>query len=193
MDDWHIAQLTGYILCPFAKLYLWLNQSSDGIVLAFRHIYLILHGLTTCFFYFRYCNQSNWCGIAELIFFMFSPLGIMNLSYNTMGIDFMMLSIVCYVEDNTKRWVSVFSGFIFSLAVLCNPYLALLFIGVLIYVGYQGIRYKNHAMVKPFIYACVGILVSDILFIAFVLSRASLSQIFESLPHLIDPHIKPHS
>lgn len=101
VDDYHIAQLIGFILVPIIKLYLTIFKSSDAIVLYIRLCYVLLSLITSLMIYIKFNEKSKYASLASILYFMFVPFNIMSLSYNTMSINFLMQAILLF--NNTKK------------------------------------------------------------------------------------------
>lgn len=65
---------------------------------------------------------------ASCAFMLCSPYGIMALSYNSMGLMFLILSAVLLVTANERNSIFAISGFLFAGAVLCSPYVIMLYL-----------------------------------------------------------------
>ena len=76
---------------------------------------------------------------AVLVYYVYAPFGIGALSYNSMGIDCLAVAAVLLVTAS-KRWSDGISGFFFAMAVLCCPYLVILYI---LYGTFVWCRRKN--------------------------------------------------
>ncbi len=169
IDDWHIAQLMGFITSPLVWLYELVFKTSEGLVLFFRLCYILLHCITSYFIIRKFRDSSKYVELIALIYFLFVPFNIMNLSYNTMSIDFMMLSVCLFSKNQNLQ--CLISGIIFSLAVLCSPYLALLYGGVIGYSIYLLYKKRDKEIIYSIFYSFVGILFVFILFIIRVIPK----------------------
>ncbi len=58
-NEWHVAQLAGFVVYPFIKVYFTLFHSTEGIFLAFRYIYLFVHLMVTVSGYFLLRNPRG--------------------------------------------------------------------------------------------------------------------------------------
>lgn len=52
-DEWHLTQLSGFLLLPFVWLYTMITQSTVGIIFAARVFYVICHAVIVCVIYSR--------------------------------------------------------------------------------------------------------------------------------------------
>ena len=49
LNEWHLSQMSAFLIYPLLKLYLLLFQTTDGIALNFRYIYICFHSLTALY------------------------------------------------------------------------------------------------------------------------------------------------
>lgn len=178
-EEWHIGQLFSYLLLPFMYLYMLIFKTSTGIVLFFRYLYTFVWGTANLFIYFK-IKKINHLGavFASIFLLIYAPFGIMALSYNSFGIMFLALSCVLNLTSNSKM-SNIVSGSFYSFAVLCCPSLVVLLIYYLIY--FLFIKKDK----RQLLYFIIGIIIQFIIFIIFVLSRASFSKILKSMPYIL--------
>ena len=194
--EWHLSQMSSFLTLPILYVYMKLVGTTVGIVLAFRYIYSVVWIAGSLFVFFRLRKTSFWAAAAaSLIVVLYAPFGVMALSYNSLGILNMMLC--CVLLCTAKRFFAFFAaGVLFAAAVLCCPYLAAVYalysLGLLIY----GLRRRQalSAYWKKWLLFTVGVGALAVLFVAFVFSRASLSQILDALPLMLrDPEHRSRS
>ena len=124
LHEWHLSQLSGFLLTPFLRLYLLLSGGTDGILLAFRRIYTCVQLLAAAAVFFTLRRESKAGAlIGALLWCAYAPFSIMALSYNSMGIICMTLSMLLHFRCR-RAWGIVLSGLLFACAVLCCPFLA---------------------------------------------------------------------
>lgn len=198
-DEWHLSQLSGFLLYPYVSLYTLIAQGTEGLLLATRFLYVLLHGATAVFIYVRVRKFGLVSIPASILFFLFTPYDIMTLGYNTMGLDLVAVTGVFLATTSFKRKAPlIISGVTFAGAVLCNPYLAIAFIlfciCVLIHVLLKRTRFsKNifaHKMFSPktLLWFTIGAASLALLFFIFLLSRTSIQDIITNIPYMLsDP------
>lgn len=181
-NEWHLSQMSSFIMYPIMKLYISIFEDTDGIILNFRYIYLFLQFITSITIYV-YLNKYSEIGamFSSFLFFAYAPFGIMALSYNSLGIILFTLSLIWYLCEDRKI-VIVLSGIFYSLAVLCCPFLA---IYCLYLLGRYAFEKKNFLKRKT-IYYLLGIFITIISFAMFVFGRVSISDFFRSLPCILN-------
>lgn len=127
LHQWNTAQLFGLLLCPLLRLYLLLNPSAEGIFLHFRALYLLLHALVSLLLWLRLRNRDRLGAAAvSLIYLQFVFRGLPCLSYNTMGVGLLLIAGLTLGLSPGKAWEYLTAGLAFAGAVLCCPYLAVL-------------------------------------------------------------------
>lgn len=198
-EEWHLSQTSSILLLPLIDIFLHLTGSTTGIILTMRYVCTSVQVLTALFLYFRF-RCIHWLGasLSSISFLLYTPFGIMALSYNSMGIVFLTLSMVFISTSVRFQQIQyILSGICLSAAVLCCPFLAVL------YVLYGLIVISAHWAKKPkasdslwripsLAFLSIGILLSALAFILFILSRASLQEIIDALPYIFNDPEHPH-
>ncbi len=197
-DEWHLSQLSGFLLLPFVTLFRAIMGSTDGIILAARLFYVIVHAFVAALIYSKIRKYGVITVFASILFFIFTPFDIMAYSYNTMGLDLIAVTgILMGTADYKKKLPLIISGLTFAGAVLCCPYLAAAYIlfGICVAVHYI-IKNKNINIslkselfsIKTFLLFTAGAAILAVIFLVYVLSRVSISEIIYNLPYLMqDP------
>ena len=129
LHESHMSQFAGLTMVPEMWLYLKLAGTTDGIILAFRYIYTVLWSAGALFLYFRARSISDFGARCAALFVQcYAPFGMMNLSYNSLGILYLVNAILFLLcARRCQRLQFTVSGVFFSGAVLCCPYLALVY------------------------------------------------------------------
>lgn len=199
-DEWNLAQMSGFILYPFVWLFMKLNGNLDGVILSSRQLYAVCQCALSLFLYFRLKKFSRpGAAVAAICWALYTPFNIMALSYNSMGNMFMLLTLILLVSaENFHELQHFIAGIFFALAVLCQPYLVLLYLIYALFVFGMVLRKKigksAAALFNPrlFLFFTSGCATVAAIFFAFVLSRASLQDIVKALPLIMnDPEHPP--
>lgn len=198
-DEWHLSQLSGFLLMPIVWLYRMIVQSMDGILLTMRFVYVIVHAAVAVFAYLRLKKYGYISVFATVLYFVYTPYNIMALSYNTMGMDLLVVAgVLMATYDKDKKLPFILSGLAFAAAVLCNPYLAVVYVIYAVCVVAHIILAKINRTklvldesifsVKTFLWFTCGVVILAAVFCIFLISRAGLSDILESIPAMLtDP------
>ena len=184
--EWNSAQLFSFLLYPAMKLFISFNGSTEGIFLFFRYLYtaaLLLGGIYVYISLRRV--QPVGALLGALLLMLYTPLHIMSLSYNTMCILLLAAAGATMVRAASAKAPAWISGLLFAGAVLCCPYL------VVIYAVYSLLcllpRFTKKLSIPAFSLAfwlrfTAGCAVLALVFLVFVLSRCSLSDAIASIP-----------
>ncbi len=194
VDEWFSAQLFGVVMFPLLKLYMLIVRSTTGIILAFRYIYIAVKILASIYIYrklHRICDIFP-AFVATLLFLIHSPFNIMALSYNSIGMIALAMTGVTLASLRDREWYySIISGFLFAIAVICCPYLALAFIVYTAAMIIMVVARKRSILFLRFmewLRFVIGVAFAAVLFCILVLSRTSVKEILQSLPHIFsDP------
>ena len=201
-EEWHLSQMAGVLTMPLVSAVLLLKGSTEGIILTMRYICTTVQCAVAMFLYVR-LKRINWLGAAAaaICFLLYTPFGIMALSYNSMGILFLVASqVILFTAQRRKELQYYLAGSLFAAAVLCCPYLLLVYAGYLLTVAVRAFSLRiqgrsNHDSVwsiKSAVYITGGAATAAVLFAVFVLSRASLWKIVQSFPPMLnDPEHLP--
>ena len=195
-DEWHLSQMCSILQIPFVWLYTTLTGSTDGILLASRVFYVFVHCSATLLIYHKLRNYGVLSVIASVLYFIYTPFNIMALSYDSMGVELVAVSGILLATANYKKGLQVvFSGLAFAGAVLCCPYLILLYplYGVLVFVHFLlknkelKLAIKSEMFgVRPFLFFTLGSGILAAVFIVFTIPRIGISGIFDNLKYMFE-------
>lgn len=201
-EEWHLSQMAGVLTMPIVSLYLKWNGSTEGILLAMRYVCTFIQCICAVFLYLR-LRRIHPLGaiLASVSFLLYTPFSIMALSYNSMGILFLTVALVLILTAQKKVHLQYcFAGLLFAAAVLCCPYLLLVYILYLVAVAVAVSRQKRNAVfpsepflsVKSAFFFTAGAACAAAAFSVFVLTRGSIRGIVLSLePIFNDPEHLP--
>lgn len=197
-DEWHLSQLSGFLLMPFVWLFTTITGSTEGIILTGRAVYIIFHAVVSILIYVRLRKHGYLSIVASVLYFIFTPFNIMALSYNTMGLDFLALAgVIMGSVSYKKKLPLVIGGLLFAASVLCCPYLAFVYViyGICTIINWIIRKKETDILIKSdlfapktFLFFSLGVIALAVVFLIFVLTRVSVSEIFEYIPYLLgDP------
>lgn len=172
-DEWQPTQLTGFLNYPWMILFTATHNNTDGMILFFRYVYVILNFVSLLFVYLRlssYSKKPLITGAACLYLLLFSSMDILTVSYNFYSLTGLLLFItLCITGKSNIEYL--FAGIFFSVATLASPYLAIVF------VLYYLIFSLNHFVLKKDIsknviditkMVLIGVILSIAIFICFL-------------------------
>lgn len=187
IHEWHLSQLSGFLLYPIMKLYLALFGNTEGMLLRFRLLFTVLWACSALFFYIRLKRLSRPGAMAaSLAFLVFAPFGLMALSYNSMGLLLLLYAgVIAATADPDRRLPFGLAGLFFAGAVLCCPYLLLLY-GLFTAAAIIGALRKKGTLLRCWLAFSAGCAVLLAAFCLFLFSRGSLAQVVGVFPRLFE-------
>lgn len=196
VDEWHLSQMSSFLQLPFMWAYTTFTGSTEGIILAARIFYVFVHAAASGLIYWKLRNYGIISVVGSFLYFIYTPYNIMALSYDSMGVELMVLAGVLLATANyDKKLQLIFSGLCLAGAVLCCPYLAVLYllyaIGMVVHILLRkkdircAVTTKMFAP-KTFLFFSVGVGAAAVVFLIFVLTRASIGDIMQNLPHMLE-------
>ena len=194
-QEWHLSQLSGFLLYPLMKIYLMISGSMDGMILTFRYIYTGVQLALGLFVFFKFRKINRPGAIAAAICIMvFAPYGIMALSYNSMGIICLTVCLTLLAAPRRAvRLQQAAAGVFFAAGVLCCPYLLFLFVFYFIAAVIGSALKKKRTIdinspyyLKSFLFFLIGAAAVAVVFGTFVLSRSSFKEILAALPNIMN-------
>lgn len=190
VDEWFPAQLWTFLIQPILKLFLLLHRTTDGIYLAFRYIYTVIMVITSIGVYCGLKKYSkSGAAVASMVYLWYAPFYISALSYNTCGIICLTSCLVLLQLNNRGRMIS---GLFFAGAVLCDPYLVLLYVlytGIvviaLIYEKFNIMAAPAYLKIRNWFFFSLGCLILAFIFCVRLLS-GRVNNIIISLPYVLN-------
>ena len=203
-DEWHLSAMTGFLQLPFVWFYTALF-GTEGIILASRIFYVFIHAAVTAVIYTRVYKKGVLGIAACFLLFIFAPYNIMQLCYNSMGIDLIVLSgiLLSTAKYGSSKASLIISGVCLACAVLCCPYFAsayaLYAVCVLVHALMKKFSKQERDWIvtsemfsgRSFLFLTAGVAALSAVFVIFLFTRMSLSELFESIPYMLsDPEHK---
>ena len=196
VDEWNLSQMCSILTLPFVWLYTLITGSTDGIILAARVFYVLVHGAAATLIYIKLRKFGYISVVASALFFLFTPFNIMALSYNTMSMGLMALAgVLIATADYSKKLQIIFSGLCFAGAVLCTPYLASVYVlyalcmGIHVLLRKKDMRFvlkSDMFSVRTFLFFTLGVGILAVIFLLFTLPRAGIDGIADNLPKMLN-------
>ncbi len=197
IHEWHLTQFSSFTMIPAVWLYLQIVGTTEGIILSFRYIYTVIWCSGALFLFFRARKLSGFGAMcASLVMMCYAPFGMMALSYNTLGLLYLMNSILFLLcAQRYRKAQFILSGVFFAAAVLCCPYLALVYLLYSLLILVARIRKKipivetsRTDVVTCWKYFTLGVGFLAALFLTALLSGGSIQQLISSLRYALqDP------
>ena len=94
-EEWHLSQMSGFLLLPFVYVYRLLHTGTDGMLLTFRYICIAVQTVFCIYCYICLKKISRLGAVfASLLLLIYVPYNITALSYNSMGVLLMTAAAV---------------------------------------------------------------------------------------------------
>lgn len=190
VEEWHLSQMSSVLLLPFVSVFMAVKGSTDGILLTFRYLYLLVHASAVLAVY-RRLRKINSLGaaFAGLCCLIYAPFGLSALSYNSMCLDALTLTCVLYATGKPGNApLCITAGLLLGCAVLCNPYLVSAYLYFSAVMGFLYFYKKEKAFGRDWLFVTLGAGIAAAAFLTFVFSRITVAQLIDSFePILSDP------
>ena len=190
VDEWNTAQLYAPFLLPFYALWRAVTGGTAGIYLAARVTAVLLQFALAFALYRALRPRGRATALAAaLLVLVYAKAGIGGLSYYTLcylffGTGLLLFYIACETGPAARTGLCFAAGAVMALAVVCMPYLAVLWVlpaAVLLLSSARGRR-------GPVLAFLGGTGAAALVYLAWLLHRVSLSELLEYLPFvLMDP------
>ncbi len=193
VDEWNNCQLFAFVTYPLFCLFRLFRGTNEGVVLVFRMFYLAFQAAVSVYCFRRLSRFGAARLLPAIYYFVTTPYNINGLSYNTLALGFVLLVLATVAgEPDLRPGDAVLCGIFTAGAVLANPYAVLLFfLYGCICAGYSLYGLKKGRDVDPalrfrsFFWMGAGAAFVLVLFLFFVFSRGSLSEILESVSYIV--------
>ncbi|MBO4688181.1 MAG: hypothetical protein J5636_06670 [Clostridiales bacterium] len=181
VHEWHASQFTFFLVQPLYWFFHLFRKNNEGIILFFRHAYVIAQVLAALFIYIRTRKYSKeGAGIASMAYLLFCPLLQLNFNYNSIAILGLHVALILVMTAEKRRPFQLgIAGVFFAAAVLCCPYL------LAVYLIYSVIFFCKKKG-KEWLWFTSGCALLAMLFFAFLISRASFSDLLSNATHVLD-------
>ena len=191
LHEWNLSQMSSVLLYPVMWIYRFFFHDTVGILLHFRLIFTFFWAVVAVFIFFRLKSFSLVGAIlASLAFLFYTPFGIMALSYNSMGIMFLLCACVLAVSFKCSGTSWSFAGFFLAGAILCCPYLLVLYV-LLTAVAFGALIWRQKKAVCCWLFLSFGSGLMLVLFCLLIFSRASIRDLTVVFPELFQDPTHP--
>lgn len=184
-DLWDVSQFSMLPTVPLMRAYLKIFGTTESMVLNFRYIYIVFHlAASVCLYLILRRSFPMGAFFAAAVYLLFTPINIMQLSYNTYGIGFFTLSGALMAE----RRGGFPAGVLYALAVLSTPFAAVLFPVFLLVEAMEGKKEKNTRRCAFF---ALGVAAAAIAFLGYVQFTVGIGEMIKTLPEFFNNPTHP--
>lgn len=190
-DEWNpTQQMCSFWLYPFYVLFRMVLGSNEGMILAFRLLYIVFQLFISAYLYGK-LKRFGYISIFPVFFYLLSTaFNINSLSYNTMAnscLAALLVTLVLLDRPDLKNciWCGIFS----SIVVMGNPYAVFAYILYGIVCGAVTLILKEEApaSLRFLTFLKMSLTAAAVLavFLIFTFRNATLERILANLPYII--------
>ncbi len=193
-DEWNpTQQMCSFWLYPFYAVFRLILGSNEGMILAFRLLYIIFQMIISTYIYQR-LKKFGFISIFPAFFYLLSTaFNINSLSYNTMANSCLAALLVTLAVMENDNWKNcILAGIFASIVVMANPYavFAYLLYGVATVLTTIFLKKRSREIpvslrFSTFFKMSLTAAVIFIVFLCFTLKNATLERIIKNLPYII--------
>lgn len=187
-NEWSVMSIVSYLIYPFMFVYNLFNPTTEGIAMFGRYCFIIIWSITIIFVYIRLKKYGVFTILACMIFYLFAPLDMMTLSYNSFALSSLLITSTLLLTAKSK-FDLILIGIFFSIAVISIPFLLIVYIilsiiALISYFSMKSLRLnENYNFVKGWIYISLGSGFMLLIFFMFIFSKISLNTFFNNLKY----------
>ncbi len=150
IDEWNTSQFYAPILLPFYSAFRFFVGSDEGVIRFFRIVAVSISFISSLALFMEIKNKFggfiSFC--AATLLMVFSRGNIAGTSYYHLNLHFSVLFFIftreaIYNQGKKATVYSIMGGVFLSLAVLCQPFSAVLYIGLIMYLLINKSTRKN--------------------------------------------------
>lgn len=193
-DEWNpTQQMCSFWLYPFYVLFRMILGSNEGMILAFRLLYIVFQLFISGYLY-KKLKRFGYIGIFPVFFYLLSTaFNINSLSYNTMAnscLVALLVTLVFLEKPDLKNcvWCGIFA----SIVVMGNPYAVFVYILYGIVCGavtliLKKFKRETPASLRFLTFLKISLTAAAVLavFLIFTFRNATLERILANLPYII--------
>lgn len=193
-DEWHPSQqMSSFWLYPFYALFRLFLGSNEGMILAFRLLYIVFQLALSGYLYGK-LRRFGYGGFFPVVFYLLSTaFNINNLSYNTMANSCFLAFLVTLAFMEQPDWKnSIACGIFASITVMANPYavFAYLLYGIgcaVTALAMKKSRSEIPAALRMETFWRMSLTAAAVLlvFLIFTFWHASPERVFKNLPYIL--------
>ena len=191
-DEWMpTQQMCSFWLIPFFALFRLILGSNEGMMLAFRFLYIVSQLLISSYLYLRLKKYGSMSIFAGFFFLLSTAFNINSLSYNTMANSCLVALLATLAVMEKPDWKNcIWCGFFASVVVMANPYAVFAYIlygAACVIATLLGKNKEISAAVRfqTFFKISVTAALIFVIFAIYVLQNSTLEQIIKNLPYIV--------
>lgn len=193
-DEWNpTQQMCSFWLYPFYALFRMILGSNEGMILAFRLLYIVFQLLISAYLYGR-LKKFGYKSFFPVFFYLLSTaFNINSLSYNTMANSCFLALLVTLAFMEEPDWKTcIFCGIFASITVMANPYAVVAYVLYgLVCAAVSVIGKRTGKKIPPvldgrtFLKMSLTAAAVLVVFLLFTFWHATPERILKNLPYII--------
>lgn len=193
-DEWMPSQqLCSFWLYPFYAMFRMVLGSNDGMILAFRLLYIVFQLCISGYLYGK-LKKFGYRSFFPIFFYLLSTaFNINSLSYNTMANSCLAAMLVALAMMERPDWKNcIWCGLFASVIVMANPYAVFAYVlygaacVITTFVCKKGGK-DTPAAVQALTFFKISMTAAVVMavFLIFTFQNSTLKEIMENLPYII--------
>lgn len=186
VEEWNSAQLYAILLLPFYSIYRAIAGGAQGVYLAARILYVLLAGGTAFVLYGTLKSQSRAGALAgALLILFYSKANIGGLSYYGVCFLCVLMTLLLLIDWKPGKGGALrafAAGILFSLAVVCMPFLAAAVLFLIVPLVVKRLRPWRSAVW----WFVGGIAAAAAVYCAILFSQVGLADLLAHVPYVLN-------
>lgn len=193
-DEWNpTQQMCSFWLYPFYVIFRMILGSNDGMILAFRLLYIVFQLFISGYMYGK-LKKFGYISFLPIFFYLLSTaFNINSLSYNTMANSALAALLVTLVMMEKPDWKNcIWCGIFASLVVMGNPYAIAAYVlygiaCVAVTLIFKKLNKEIPVSLQFMTFLKMSLTAAGVLviFLAFTFWHATLERIIKNLPYIV--------
>lgn len=193
-DEWNpTQQMCSFWLYPFYALFRLILGSNEGMILAFRLLYIAFQLGISAYLYTR-LKQFGYVSFFAVFFYLLSTaFNINSLSYNTMANSALVAFLVTLATMERADFKnSVWAGIFASIVVMGNPYAVFAYVAygiacAAVTLIFRKVNKETPVSLRFSTFFRISLTAAAVLaaFLIFTFKNATLDRIMKNLPYIV--------
>ena len=193
-DEWNpTQQMCSFWLYPFYALFRMFTGSNDGMILAFRLLYIVFQLCISGYLYGKLKKFGSISCYPIFFYLLSTAFNINSLSYNTMANSCLVALLVTLVSLEKPDWkFCIWGGIFASIVVMANPYAVFAYVlygmaCVIVTLTLKKCNKKIPTAIRFQTFLKISLTAAGVMavFLAFTFWHATLERIMKNLPYII--------
>lgn len=199
VDEWHASQFSAFLLYLPMKLYMMATKGTEGMILYFRCLFVLCQTAVSAYTFHKLKKYGTVPAlVSALLYLLYVPETVNMLDYYTMSLmGFQVAALTLFCTEKLRAPHLLFTGIVFACAVIAQPFNSIIYfiysIAVLVFLFTKNKREfsefkEKYLSVKSWFYITVGIVGVAVVFLVFLFSQLTLSEIINNFSNVFGGH-----